>query len=94
MSRERSNAVKLDFAENLITISSSNPDIGEAQDEIIVDYKGENLSIGFNARYFIDILESMTSENVVMEMQAPLNPVLIKEEKNEDYRCVIMPMRI
>ena len=94
MSKERSNAVKVDLSENLITVTSNNPDLGEAKDEVAVDYKGENLSLGFNARYLIDILETMSSERVVMEMQAPLSPVLIKEEKDEDYRCVIMPMRI
>lgn len=94
MSRERSNAVKMDLSENLIAISSSNPDIGEAEDKIVVEYKGENLSAGFNARYLINILEAMTSEKITMEMQASLSPVLIKEEKNENYQCVIMPMRI
>jgi DNA polymerase III sliding clamp (beta) subunit (PCNA family) len=36
----------------------------------------------------------MTSDKVVLEMQDPLSPVLVKEEGNEDYKCVIMPMRI
>jgi DNA polymerase-3 subunit beta len=94
MSRERSNAVKVDVEDNRITVSSSNPDLGEAQDEIAAEYKGEALSVGFNAKYLIDILDAMGSEKVVMEMQAPLSPVLIREEKDKDYRCVIMPMRI
>lgn len=94
MSREKSNAVKVDLTENLITISSSNPDIGEAQDELAVEYKGENLSLGFNARYLIDVIEAMSSEKMIMELQAPLTPVLITEEKDENYRCVVMPMRI
>jgi DNA polymerase-3 subunit beta len=94
MSRERSNAVKMDLSENLITITSSNPDIGEARDEISVSYKGEDMSLGFNARYLLDVLDAMASEKVIMELQAPLSPVLIKEEKDADYRCVIMPMRI
>ncbi|MEC4676617.1 MAG: DNA polymerase III subunit beta [Nitrospirota bacterium] len=94
MSREHSHAVKLDLSENLISITSSNPDMGDAQDELAVEYTGEALSLGFNARYFIDILEAMSSEKIVMEMQAPLSPVLIKDETDADYRCVIMPMRI
>jgi DNA polymerase III sliding clamp (beta) subunit (PCNA family) len=36
----------------------------------------------------------MTSDKVVLELQDPLSPVLVKEEGNEDYQCVIMPMRI
>ena len=94
MSKERSNAVRLDLSDNLVVITSSNPDMGEAQDELAVDYTGENLSMGFNARYLIDILAAMSSENIILEMQAPLSPVLVKDEKDEGYRCVIMPMRI
>jgi DNA polymerase-3 subunit beta len=94
MSRERSNAIKMDLADNLVTITSSNPDLGEAKDEIAVDYSGETLSLGFNARYLIDILDAMSAERVVMELQAPLSPVLIREEQDEAYRCVVMPMRI
>jgi DNA polymerase-3 subunit beta len=94
MSKERSNAVKMDLSENLITITSSNPDVGEAQDELVVDYKGDSLSVGFNARYLIDMLEAMSADNVLIELQESLSPVLIKEEKNEEYKCVLMPMRI
>jgi DNA polymerase-3 subunit beta len=94
MSRERSNAVKVDLSDGLIAITSSNPDLGEARDELAVEYTGEGVSLGFNARYLIDILEAMAAEKVVLDLQASLSPVLIKEEKDEDYRCVIMPMRI
>jgi DNA polymerase-3 subunit beta len=94
MSRERSNAVKVDLSDGLITITSSNPDLGEAHDELAVEYAGDSVSLGFNARYIIDILDAMASETVVLDLQAPLSPVLIREEKDEDYRCVIMPMRI
>jgi DNA polymerase-3 subunit beta len=98
MSRERANAVRFDFGEtgsgaNLI-ISSSNPDLGEAREELTVDYKGDKLTVGFNARYLIDTLGAMTTETVVLELQDPLSPVLVKEEGKENYRCVVMPMRI
>jgi DNA polymerase-3 subunit beta len=94
MSKERSNAVRLDLSENRVVITSSNPDMGEAQDELAVEYAGEELAMGFNARYLIDILAAMSSEKIVLEMQAPLSPVLVRDEKDEGYRCVIMPMRI
>jgi DNA polymerase-3 subunit beta len=101
MSRERANAVRFDFdppqadgsGGNLI-ISSSNPDLGEAREELTVDYKGDKLTVGFNARYLIDTLGAMTAETVVLELQDPLSPVLVKEDGREDYRCVVMPMRI
>ncbi|MCE5195002.1 MAG: DNA polymerase III subunit beta [Nitrospiraceae bacterium] len=94
MSREKSNAVKVDVADGLMAISASNPDLGEAKDEVKIDYKGEELSLGFNAKYLIDSLTAMAAEKVVFELQDPLSPTLLKEEGNENYRCVIMPMRV
>jgi DNA polymerase-3 subunit beta len=94
MSRERASAVKCDIEKDTLIVSSSNPDIGEAKEEISVEYKDEKLSLGFNARYIIDILGAMISEKVILKLQDPLSPVLIKEDGNEDYKCVIMPMRI
>jgi len=98
MSRERANAVRFDFGESAsggsLVISSSNPDLGEAKEEVAVDYKGDNLSVGFNARYLIEAMGAMMAERVILELQDPLSPVLVKEEGREDYRCVVMPMRI
>jgi DNA polymerase-3 subunit beta len=94
MSRERSNAIRADAANGTLTLSSSNPDIGEARDEVKADYTGEALTIGFNAKYLLDALQAMESEKVIFEMSDPLSPTLLRPEGNENYRCVIMPMRI
>jgi DNA polymerase-3 subunit beta len=94
MSRERSNAVRVDISGSSLAVSSSNPDIGEARDEIGVEYDGEDISAGFNARYLMDALSAMTSERIIFALQDPLSPTLLKEEGNEDYKCVVMPMRI
>lgn len=94
MSREKSNAVKCDITENLITVTASNPDLGEAKDQISVDYSGEELSLGFNARYMLDALSAIGSESVEFELQDSLSPTLLKEISSENYICVVMPMRI
>jgi DNA polymerase-3 subunit beta len=94
MSRERASAVRFDIGEDILVVSSSNPDLGEATEEIEVDYKNEKLTLGFNAKYVIDVLGAISSEKVIFEFQDPLSPVLVKEEGNENYKCVIMPMRI
>lgn len=94
MSRERSNAVKMDISDGILLVSSSNPDLGEAKDEIEVEYKGEALTIGFNARYIIDSLSAMKEEFVLFSLRDQLSPSLLVEEGHEDYKCVIMPMRL
>jgi DNA polymerase-3 subunit beta len=93
MSRERTNAVRFDFEEGKITLISMNPDIGEAREEIAAHYKGEQMSIGYNARYVLDILQVMEGETVSMALQEPLSPTLLLSPEREGYTCVVMPMR-
>ncbi|RJQ48969.1 MAG: DNA polymerase III subunit beta [Nitrospiraceae bacterium] len=93
MSRERTHAVRFDLEPGKITLISMNPDIGEAREEIPAQYKGDQMTVGFNARYLMDILQVMQTEAVTMEMQEPLSPTLVLEENNKDYQCVVMPMR-
>jgi len=94
MSRERSNAVKADLESSVMKLSSNNPDLGEASDEVAVTYEGEALSVGFNAKYLLDVLQAMLTEDVTIEMKDQLSPTLLKEAGNDNYKCVVMPMRI
>ena len=94
MSKERASAVKFDLEAAKLTVSSSSPDLGEAKEEFAVDYNGDAVTLGFNARYVLDVLNAMTTDSVTFALQDALSPVLVKEGENEQYRCVIMPMRI
>lgn len=94
MSRERTNAVRFDIEPGKITLISINPDIGEAREEIAAQYKGEQVSIGYNARYLMDAIQAMDGESIRFEIQEPLSPTLLVETGGEGARCVIMPMRV
>ncbi len=94
ISSERTKAVKLDFRKGSLKISSVNPDIGEAEEEIDVEYNGSELAIAFNAKYIIDVLENSESSNVIMEMKDDLSPAVVKFIGEEDNLNIIMPMRI
>ena len=94
MAKDKTNAVKMEVDTGRVAVASSNPDMGEAADELAAEYTGEKMILGLNARYLIDIIDVMTSEKVMLDMQGALHPVLIRDEGDPDYRCVIMPMRI
>jgi len=94
MSRERTNVVRFDLEEGKLTLSSINPDIGEAREEITIQYKGEPITIAFNARYFLDAIQVMDGDSVGLEIQDQGSPTLLRETERKDYKCVIMPMRI
>jgi DNA polymerase III subunit beta len=94
LSKERSSAVKVDISPDSMVISTSNPDLGDAKDEIAVNYAGEAMTFAFNARYLLDVLSVMQSESVVLRVNEPLSPTVLMEEGREDYKCVVMPMRL
>ncbi len=94
MSREKTNAVRFDIEPGKITMISINPDIGEAREELAAQYKGEQITIGYNARYLMDAVQAMEGESVKLELQEPLSPTLLVETAEKDYKCVIMPMRV
>jgi DNA polymerase III subunit beta len=94
MSKERSSAVKVDINPDVMIISTSNPDLGEAKDEAPINYSGESMSFAFNAKYLLDVLNVMESETVILRLNEPLSPTILMEEGKEDYKCVVMPMRL
>jgi len=94
LSKEKTNAVKLQLEKERIILSTNNPEIGEASEELAVDYSGEGIAIGFNSRYLMDVLMSMDREHIAIELNDPLSPCLITEDGDENYKCVVMPMRV
>jgi DNA polymerase-3 subunit beta len=94
MAKDKTNAVKLQLEKNSLLLSTNNPEVGEANEELSVEYTGDGLTIGFNSRYLLDVLTAMDREIISLELNDPLSPCLMKEEGNEGYRCVVMPMRV
>jgi len=68
--------------------------LGNAKAKLDIGYKGHALQIGFNARYFIDLLAEMGSKEVSIELGGDLDPALIKPGDGTEYLGVIMPMRL
>jgi DNA polymerase-3 subunit beta len=68
--------------------------MGEAKEEIDVVYKGEEISIAYNAKYVLDVLKNVGAEKVSIELTQPLSPGILRPQGDTDYLCVIMPMRV
>jgi DNA polymerase-3 subunit beta len=94
LSKEKTNAVKLQLESGSLILSTNNPEVGEANEELAVDYNGEAIAIGFNSRYLMDVLMAMDREAISLELSDALSPCLITEEGDENYKCVVMPMRV
>lgn len=94
VSSEKSRGVKMKFKTNLLEVSSSNPEFGDAREEIDIQYQGPELTVGFNARYLLDILQVQNCNNVQLFLKDNLSPGLVRPVDEEGSLAVIMPMRL
>lgn len=94
LSRERTNAVKFALESGKAVLSSQNPEMGEAMEELEVQYTSGPVEVGFNARYLLDALGVMDREKVSLLLKDALSPCVLTQEGDEGYRCVVMPLRV
>jgi DNA polymerase-3 subunit beta len=95
LSSERYKGIKMDFSTAKISLSANNPDLGEAIEEIDTEYKGKPISIGFNARYLLDVLGVLDSEGEIhIELKDELSPSIVRKVGDDGYLYVLMPMRL
>lgn len=94
LANQKSKAVHLNLTNGKMEISSNNPELGDAKEEIEVEYNGSELKIGFNAKYITDILTSINNEKIDFELNDHISPGLMRPHEDSSYICVLMPMRI
>jgi DNA polymerase-3 subunit beta len=92
--REKTNAIRLTVQPNRLGLLSNNPDVGEAQEEVKAEYKGEEIVAGFNARYLLDAISVIKSETVFLHFDDAFSPCMVTDETDSQFLCVVMPMRI
>lgn len=94
----RGGAVKLTVRDATLTLSVVNPDAGESRDEIEVDVladgDGDEIEIGFNARYLAEILAAVAADRVTLDLASPADPTLIHSADGGDSKFVLMPLRV
>ena len=98
MSSDKTWGVRLALKKGTLTVTSDNPDLGEAHEELEVGYDADPLTVGFNAKYFIELLSEMGGDEVRVELSAELDPGLVRpadmKGEGKHYLGVVMPMRI
>ena len=82
------------FSDDKLVITSTNPDIGESKEDMVIEFKGEPINVMFNPRFFIDTLSVVGGEKVLMTIVNEEKPCLIEGENDKTFLSVIMPMRI
>ncbi|OOZ09374.1 DNA polymerase III subunit beta [Solemya velum gill symbiont] len=94
LSNEKYRGIRFSLSENLIHLTANNPEQEQAEEEIVIEYSKEEMSIGFNVGYLLDVLGVIDTENVVMTLTDPNSSCIVTPEGSEQSRYVVMPMRL
>ncbi|MBN1614690.1 MAG: DNA polymerase III subunit beta [Deltaproteobacteria bacterium] len=94
ISSEKYSGVIITLRDNAMILNSTNPDVGEANDEIDVSYQDEELVVGYNVGYLIDAIDAIDTERVVFEIGQGMKPGVIKPLGDDRYLCIVMPLKL
>ena len=94
MTSDKFKGVRLNLEPGLLRVASNNAEQEEAVDELDIDYGGDAIEIGFNVTYLIDALTNMTQDMVKLELSDGNSSALVTNPENENFKYVVMPMRI
>jgi DNA polymerase-3 subunit beta len=91
---EKTRAVKMSIDRDRIVLSVTSPETGTAAEEVPADYASESLDVGFNARYLLDILSEIETDEIEIHLADAAAPTLIREGQSSPALYVLMPMRV
>lgn len=86
--------LKLKLSEGKVSLFANSQDVGDAHEAIEVDYDGSEVEIAFNPQYVLDGAQVVTGEQIVLRINSAVKPALLQEAESDDFRYLIMPVRI
>lgn len=95
LASDQTHRIKMSFESDRVHLDVMTPDLGEAHDELELDYEGEALRIGFNAHYLIEVLRNMPDGDVKVAFKtAERAATIVPADSELDYLCLVMPLRL
>jgi len=94
VSLEKSRAIKLSLNKNLLSLNVNTHDLGNAFEELEIQYDDQNLEIGFNSKYLLDISSQIQGKNIEILLSDSASPALITDPDQDGVIFVLMPMRV
>ena len=99
VANERTRAVRFDFAPGKLTVSSTNPELGDARETVPIDYAGNPFFVGLNAAYVTDFLSAVDTPSVALDLKDENSQCIGRPSSNDadlpyEYLYVVMPMRL
>jgi DNA polymerase-3 subunit beta len=94
LSNEKYRGVRVSVKPDLMMIQAHNPEQEEAEDEVEVNYKGDEVEIGFNVNYLLDALSAIDTDRVEIGLTDANSSCLIRAPGTTNTKYVVMPMRL
>ena len=94
LTTDKFKGVRWVLATGSLKVSTTNTDQEEALDEIEIDYTGDSLDIGFNVTYLLDVLNNLKTDQVQLALGDSLGSALVTLPGSDNFKYVVMPMRI
>jgi len=94
LANEKFKGVTCDISNETLKLSSHNPEHDEAEEELIIEYQGESLSIAFNSQYLLDAVSNLDSELAVLTIASNVSCCFVEEPEKQLYKFIVMPMRL
>jgi len=91
---QRNAPLRLSFAPGELTVAASTPDVGDAEETMPAAFEGEPLEIGFNPDFLREGIESVEGDEILVRLISPLRPGLLQPVDSEDFRYLVMPIRL
>ena len=94
IANEKSPVIKFKLLKNIMNMTSVDAEGGLATEDIITEYSGNEMEIGFNSKYILEMINNLEDEIVTLSFNDPSSPVIATEKSNPDLIYVLMPMRV
>jgi DNA polymerase-3 subunit beta len=91
---QRNAPLRLSFAPGELTVAANTPDVGDAEETMPAGFEGEPLEIGFNPEFLKDGIESVEGDELLLRLISPLRPGLLQPVDDDDFRYLVMPIRL
>jgi DNA polymerase-3 subunit beta len=94
LSNEKYRGIRLIIRDDALVLQAHNPEQEEAEEELEVSYKGDDIEIGFNVNYLLDAIGAVDGEEVALSVVDSNSSCLIRAPGQDDCKFVVMPMRL
>ena len=94
IANEKSPVIKFKLLQNVLNLNTINNESSTASEDLKINYNGDEIEIGFNSKYIMDILNNLEDEEIAINLKDNTSPVIALENSNSNLVYVLMPMRV